>query len=162
MNPIALPIQQTHPAPLLQNTWGDGIYLVFEGVREAGDFALKLNELVSSMDRDRVGLPNDLLLRIGLHAGPVYVYEDKIINRLNYIGSHVNRAARVEPVTPPGQIYATDAFCALSELYAPGHFRFTYVGKTPLPKNYGEVSLYSMSSGEQRVKARVTGSALSW
>jgi class 3 adenylate cyclase/tetratricopeptide (TPR) repeat protein len=148
MNSIAMLIQQTHPAPLFQNTWGDGLYIVFREVGEAGKFALNLKNRIASVDRARAGLPHDLTLRIALHAGPVYVYKDGITDRVNYMGSHVNRAARVEPVTPPGLIYVTDAFRALAEIYAPGEFRFTYVGKTSLAKNYGAVALYSLSGTE--------------
>ena len=36
-----------------------------------------------------------------------------------YIGSQVSRAARIEPVTPPGQIYVTEQFAAVFERFAP-------------------------------------------
>ena len=141
-------IRETHPAPLFQNTWGDGLYLVFSNVSEAGSFALKLAKRMALIDLDKLGLPKTLALRMSLHAGPVYRYQDQIIDRPNYLGSHVNRAARIEPVTPPGQIYVTDAFAALAELDAPGQFRFNYVGKIPLAKSYGEFPIYNMLAGE--------------
>jgi len=31
-----------------------------------------------------------------------------------YTGSHTNRAARIEPITPPGQVYASSAFAAVA------------------------------------------------
>ena len=37
-------------------------------------------------------------MRIGLHTGPVFEDYDAIIGRNNYFGSHVSRAARIEPV----------------------------------------------------------------
>jgi class 3 adenylate cyclase len=118
---MAMLIRQTQPPPLFQNTWRDGLYIVFSTVADAGRFALKLAKRVSEIDRDSVGLPKDMTLRISLPAGPVYRYKDQIIDKFNYIGSHVNRAARIEPVTPPGQIYVTDAFAAFAELEIPGH-----------------------------------------
>jgi class 3 adenylate cyclase/tetratricopeptide (TPR) repeat protein len=148
LGPIAMLIRQTKPAPLFQNTWGDGLYLVFSDVREAGVFALKLAGRAGSIDRARWNLPAGLDLRIALHAGPVYCYKDQIIDRLNYIGSHVNRAARIEPVTPPGQVYVTDAFAALAEVQVPGQFRFDYVGKVPLAKSFGEYPVYRMRAAE--------------
>jgi class 3 adenylate cyclase/tetratricopeptide (TPR) repeat protein len=148
MAPIAMLIRQTRPRPLFQNTWGDGLYLVFPGVREAGLFALALARRVSEIDRKGANLPEDMALRISLHAGPVYRYTDPIIERVNYLGSHVNRAARIEPVTPPGQIYVTDAFAALAAVEAPGLFRFDYVGRIPLAKNYGEFPMYHMRAGD--------------
>ncbi len=144
MGAIAMLLRQTWPKPLFQNTWGDGLYVVFPTVAAAGHFALKLAKRVADIDRKSLGLPSDMTLRISLHAGPVYVYKDQIIDKENYIGSHVNRAARIEPVTVPGHIYATDAFAALAELEAPGQFRFDYVGKVPLAKKYGEFPLYDM------------------
>jgi class 3 adenylate cyclase len=122
--------------------------MVFSDVREAGAFALKLAARVDSIDRARWALPAELNLRIALHAGPVYCYKDQIIDRQNYIGSHVNRAARIEPVTPPGQVYVTDAFAALAELQVPGQFRFDYVGKVPLAKSFGEYPVYRMRAAE--------------
>ena len=32
------------------------------------------------------------------------------------MGSHVSRTARIEPVTPPGEVYVTEAFAAALEL----------------------------------------------
>ena len=131
-------------ATLYQNTWGDGLFFVFETVADAGRFALKLADRVASIDRMAVGLPEDLSLRIALHAGPVYRFKDRIIRKPSYIGSHVNRAARIEPVTPPGQIYASDAFAALAALEAPHLFRFEYVGRIPLAKSFGEFPMYRL------------------
>jgi class 3 adenylate cyclase len=144
MGVIAMLLRQTWPKPLFQNTWGDGLFIVFHTVADAGRFALKLVKRIDQLDRKALGLPEDMALRISLHAGPVYVYKDQIINRENYIGSHVNRTARMEPVTAPGHVYATDAFAALAELEAPGQFRFEYVGRIPLAKAYGEFPTYEL------------------
>jgi len=147
MGSIAMLVRQTQPRPLFQNTWGDGLFMTFAHVPEAGRFALKLLERVAQIDRDCLGLPPTLTLRISLHAGPVYQYKDQIIDKLNYIGSHVNRTARMEPVTQPGQIYVSDAFAALAELEAPGQFHFDYVGKLALDKKFGEYRAYRMQLG---------------
>ena len=61
----------------------------------------------------RLGLPTDTTIRIGLHAGPVYPQWDQLIGRVNYFGTHVNRAARIEPKTPPGCVYTSEQFAAL-------------------------------------------------
>ena len=148
MGAIAMLVRQTQPRPLFQNTWGDGLYLVFSSVLEAGRFALNLARRVADIDRESSNLPEDMRLRISLHTGPIYRYKDQIIDKTNYIGSHVNRAARIEPVTPPGQIYVTDAFAALTELQAPNQFRFDYVGRIQLAKGYGEFPMYNMQSAE--------------
>jgi class 3 adenylate cyclase/tetratricopeptide (TPR) repeat protein len=150
LGPIAALVRETTPQPVYQNTWGDGLFFVFENVGDAGRFALKLADCVAAIDRTAAGLPEQMSLRIALHAGPVYRFKDRIIDRLNYIGSHVNRAARIEPVTPPGQVYSSDAFAALAALQAPGEFRFDYIGRIPLAKSFGEFPMYHMQKRNAR------------
>jgi class 3 adenylate cyclase len=145
IRPLAAHASRLHPAPEFQNTWGDGFFFVFRQVADAARFAVKLRDAVAVIDRAAIGLPADMSLRIALHAGPVFRFEDQFIGRQNFIGSHVNRAARIEPVTMPGRIYATEAFAALATLQAPGQFRFDYVGKVPLAKDFGRFALYDVS-----------------
>jgi class 3 adenylate cyclase/tetratricopeptide (TPR) repeat protein len=132
------------PKPEYQNTWGDGLFFVFKSAVDAGRFALLLSSTIARIDRDSVGLPEQLALRIGLHAGPVYTFADQVTEKENYIGWHVNRAARIEPVTPAGKIYASDAFAALAALEAPKQFQFDYVGRVPLAKDFGEFPMYEL------------------
>jgi class 3 adenylate cyclase len=128
--------------PLLKNTWGDGLYFVFRGVRDAGLFALDLADAVAGTDWSRWGLPRELCLRTGLHAGPAFACLDPITGRQNYFGGHVSRTARIEPITPPGQVYASGAFAALARADHLRDFRCEYVGRTPLAKAYGTIPLY--------------------
>ncbi|HKA00701.1 MAG TPA: adenylate/guanylate cyclase domain-containing protein [Candidatus Solibacter sp.] len=147
MDRVAALSRNAEPKPEYQNTWGDGLFFVFEKVRDAGEFALQMAESIAAIDRASAGLPETLALRIGLHAGPVYKFADQITGVENYIGSHVNRAARIEPVTPAGKIYATDAFAALATLEAPRQFRFDYVGRIPLAKGFGEFPMLELRPG---------------
>jgi class 3 adenylate cyclase len=135
-------MERTHPTPVFRNTWGDGLFFVFEKAAEAGRFAIGLADCVGRIDRRAAGLPESMHLRVALHVGPVYPFQDRIIGKSNYIGSHVNRTARIEPVTPPGQVYGTFAFAALAALEAPGAFRCDYVGRIPLAKGFGEFPMY--------------------
>jgi class 3 adenylate cyclase len=128
--------------PRLKNTWGDGLYFVFGSVRDAGLFALDLQGAIATMDWSRVGLPSHLSLRTGLHAGPAYSCQDPVTERLNYFGAHVSRAARIEPITPVGQVYASAAFAALARAEGVREFRCEYVGRTPLAKSYGTLAMY--------------------
>ena len=129
-------------APVMKNTWGDGLYFVFHSVRDAGRFALELCDRVGSTDWTEKGLPKDLNLRIALHAGPVYSCIDPVTRQPNYIGTHVSRAARIEPITPPGQVYASQAFAALASAQHVTEFTCDYVGQTPLAKGYGIFPTY--------------------
>ncbi|HEX8137972.1 MAG TPA: TRAFs-binding domain-containing protein [Pyrinomonadaceae bacterium] len=129
-------------APVMKNTWGDGLYFVFRSVRDAGQFALELAERVGHTDWTEKGLPKDMNLRIALHAGPVYACIDPVTRQPNYIGTHVSRAARIEPITPPGQVYASQAFAALASAQHVTEFTCDYVGQTPLAKGYGVFPTY--------------------
>jgi class 3 adenylate cyclase len=128
--------------PIMKNTWGDGLYFVFSTVGDAGRFALRLSDLMNDTSWTAVGLPKDLNLRIALHAGPVYSCLDPITYRPNFIGTHVSRAARMEPVTPPGQVYASQAFAALAAAEGVADFACEYVGQMPLAKGYGTFPTY--------------------
>src|SRR5205823_3427231 len=55
----------------LSNTWGDGLFLVFDDAGAAANCALSLQEVVSRVDRAAHRLPLDMALRIGIHLGPV-------------------------------------------------------------------------------------------
>jgi len=133
-------------APLIKNTWGDGLYFVFDDVKHAGLFALELGELMVRTDWGRTGLPKAINLRIALHAGPVYACVDPVTEQPSYTGTHVSRAARIEPITPPGQVYASQAFAALSAAQGVKEFTCDYVGQTPLAKGYGTFATYHVRS----------------
>jgi class 3 adenylate cyclase len=134
-------VHEFSPAPLMKNTWGDGLYFVFPDVRSAGRFALELRDRVMTTRWPERGL-GDLELRIGLHAGPVYGCIDPVTGLRNYIGAHVSRAARIEPITPPGNVYASQSFAALAAAEKSLEFKCDYVGQTSLAKEYGNFPTY--------------------
>ena len=128
--------------PLLKNTWGDALYGVFASVQAGGNFALQLRDLVANTDWQAKGLPKEINLRISLHAGPVYCYKEPLSKEQEYAGSHIVRAARIEPITPPGQVYASQQFAALASTQRVHGFTCEYVGRIPLPKHAGIIPLY--------------------
>jgi class 3 adenylate cyclase len=125
-----------------KNTWGDGLYFVFSEVDLAGKFALQLADLVATTKWEEKGLRAGLSLRIGLHAGPVYEFDDPITGNRSYSGTHVSRAARIEPITPAGQVYSSEAFAALAAAQRTDGFTCDYVGQTPMAKDYGTLPTY--------------------
>jgi class 3 adenylate cyclase/tetratricopeptide (TPR) repeat protein len=135
-------VAESPDKPLLKNTWGDALYSVFASVQEGGNFALQLRDLVSGTDWEAKGLPKELNLRISLHAGPVYCYKEPLFKELEYAGSHIVRAARIEPITPPGQVYASQQFAALASTRRVQGFTCEYAGRIPLPKHAGIIPLY--------------------
>jgi len=128
-------------APLVKNTWGDGLYFVFKDTRDAGVLALDLCQQICCTNWRAKSLC-DLSLRISLHAGPVYSCVDPVTQRQSYMGAHVSRAARIEPITPPGQVYASQAFAALAAVERVLEFSCEYVGRVKLAKNYGTFPTY--------------------
>lgn len=140
----------TSRAPVNCNTWGDALYFVFSRVRDAGLFALELSERVSSTDWFAKGLESKMALRIGLHAGPAYACIDPVTARMNYVGAHVSRAARIEPITPPGAIYVSQNFAALAKAEQVKEFHCDYVGQTSMAKGYGSYPLYVLRGQKMR------------
>jgi len=128
-----------------KNTWGDGLYLVFGEVRAAGLFALDLADRINRRNWKASGLPAGLNLRIGVHAGPVYACINPIKQTRDFFGTHVSRTARIEPITPPGQVYASEAFAALAAGQQVNDLAFEYAGQVPMPNDYGIYPMYHMT-----------------
>jgi class 3 adenylate cyclase len=128
--------------PLYKNTWGDAICLAFDDPVEAADCAISLRDMVRRTDWSRLSLPRSLSVRIGLHAGPVYCVREPLLGRLNVFGFHVNQAARIEPITSPGNVYASESFAALLLTDPRNRLDCRYVGVVVLPKNFGSYPIY--------------------
>ena len=77
-----------------------------------------------------------------MHAGPAYPFTDPVTQRPNFIGTHVSQAARIEPITPPNQVYASQHFAALAAVVPTRTFHCEYVGQTPLAKDFGTFPMY--------------------
>ena len=126
---------------LFANTWGDGIFLVFDTAKPAACCALALQRLISGLPSHILGIPDEIALRIGGHCGPVFELQDPITRSPGFFGTSVNRAARIEPVTPPEEVYVSEAFAAKLALEnAP--FSCDYVGEVPSAKNYGSFRMF--------------------
>lgn len=126
-------------------TAGDGLYLVFRDAPDAARYALELNALASARDWVSMGLPEEFDLRIGLHAGPVFCGTDPVTGGNLFTGPHTSRAARIEPITPPGQVYASAAFAAVAAASGADDLDLRYVGRLPLAKGAGHLALYHVA-----------------
>ena len=130
-----------------RNTWGDGLYVVFDDVVTAARGALALQQAMDELDFAAAGLPADLALRIGAHAGPVFQDIDPVTERLGFFGVEVTRTARIEPGTPVGDVYVTDAFASLVALADAADLTCQYVGPLPTAKGFGTLPLYALRRG---------------
>lgn len=142
-----------------RNTWGDGLFLVFSDLSLAARCALELQSELAYLDFRSLGLPASLGLRLGLDAGAVFEIRDPILKSAAFTGSHINRTARLEPNTPPGEVYVTEAFAALVTLLEQRDFMCEYVGVMKTPKNYGRLRTYLLRHRANGELARHMGIA---
>jgi class 3 adenylate cyclase len=135
-------LKRSRYTPLYKNSWGDALYFVFDDLIAAAEYALELRDFVQVTHWEDTHLPGDLSIRIGLHAGPVYCAREPIMNRKNCFGTHVNRAARIEPITNPGNVYASEQFASLLMAHKKTDLECKYVGIIHLPKSFGSYPIY--------------------
>lgn len=127
-----------------RNTWGDALYVVLDDARTAAACALDLQAAVASADLAAAGLPPSLALRLGAHVGPVLQLEDPVLGEQVFCGTHVTRTARIEPVTPPGAVYITEAFAASLAVRGADELAYDYVGHMPAAKGYGRLRMHRL------------------
>jgi class 3 adenylate cyclase len=139
---LAENLRKTRNRPLFKNIWGDALYFVFDDLVAAAEYALELRDFIRDTEWENCNLPESLNIRIGLHAGPVFGAKEPILNRMNYFGRHVNRAARIEPITNPGNVYASEQFAALLMATPDHELECRYVGIIVLPKKFGNYPIY--------------------
>jgi class 3 adenylate cyclase len=146
---IAEMLQHCGHPPAFVNTWGDGLFMVFDEVEHAVDFALRLRDAVQQTDWAARGLPSGTSIRMGMHTGPVFEALDPLIRRPNYFGSHVVRAARIEPVAAPGAVYVSAELAASLAASGAREFCTDYMGVLPLAKSYGTGPLYRLRRADE-------------
>jgi adenylate cyclase len=127
-----------------QNTWGDALYVIMSTVTAGAEIGLALQASLAGINLKAMGLARPTSLRIGLHYGPLYRGFDYVNKEMTFYGTQVSRAARVEPVTPPGCVYATEPFAAILSTEADRRFSTTYVGQIALAKHYGAFRMYQV------------------
>jgi class 3 adenylate cyclase len=141
--PALASVLDRHSAAIAtRNTWGDGLFVVFSELGAAARCALEIQSALAKLDLQSAGLPATLALRLGLDAGAVFEVQDPILKSLSFTGRHVSRTARLEPSTPPGEVYVTEPFAALFTLLQDQELICEYVGMMQAAKNYGRLRTY--------------------
>jgi class 3 adenylate cyclase/tetratricopeptide (TPR) repeat protein len=135
-------LASSYPEILVRETWGDGLFFALSTLDATGRFALQLIDLLHETHWESLGLSHPISLRVALHAGPVYLSVDPITGLRKAAGTHVSRAARLEPQTPPGEIYASEAFAALTAVEKCEDFACEYVKQLRWAKQYGTFPTY--------------------
>lgn len=139
--------------PLYANTWGDAFMFVYDSAAASGEAALGIRDWLKRNPIRFEGMAAALGLRMGMHAGPVFEGHDPVANRPIYLGSHINRAARIEPITEEGQIYVSREFAALAEVEGVTRFRCLPQGLADLPKGAGRIPVYRLERAVEEKQA---------
>ena len=128
-----------------RNSWGDALYAVADSASAAAGIALELQDTLAAFDYATLGLDGGGGMRVGVHYGSAYRTTDHITGRTTFYGTEVSKAARIEPVTPPGAVFVTEPMAAILALEAGELFACRYVGRIPLAKKYGDYPMYRLS-----------------
>jgi len=143
---VVAEVLEAHDADVeCRNSWGDALYAVTASAPVAAEIALQLQDRLAKFDYATLGLDGSGGMRIGAHYGPAYRTTDHITGRITYYGTEVSKAARIEPVTPPGAVFVTEPFAAVLALEARGRFTCRYVGRIALAKHYGDFPMYRLT-----------------
>jgi adenylate cyclase len=135
-------VLSSYGADIEYRTWGDGLFTVVSDATVAAACALDLQDAIQTVDLAGAGLPSHLALRLSGHVGPIFPIQDPVTESWSFTGSHVSRTARIEPGTPPGAVYVTEAFAADLELAGDGGIGCDYVGHLPAAKDFGRLRTY--------------------
>ncbi|MBR4611213.1 MAG: hypothetical protein IKO40_00710 [Kiritimatiellae bacterium] len=136
-------------AILTKGTWGDALHVVLNCMAEAGRLALDLQNWMKRTDWGGAGLSVEPKLRVSLHAGLVTRIPNAISGGFDYVGRNTSRAARIEPITFEGQVFASGAYAALLALEDPPDIAIDYVGVRALPKGAGTIPVFLLSRKKQ-------------
>jgi Adenylate and Guanylate cyclase catalytic domain len=134
-----------------RRTWGDAVFLVVADASSAADCALDLQAGMAAIELESEGLPGHLALRLGAHLGPIFQYHDPVVDAPDFTGSHVSRTARIEPITPAGEVYVSEPFAAALVLADRRDLTCDYVGHMPMAKGYGRQRMYRLRRVQRHV-----------
>lgn len=129
---------------LLQQTWGDALHVVTGSARAAAEVACEIQDCLEQLRPSLSGALSRLELRLSAHFAPVFEGTDPVENDRTYFGTQLSFTARIEPITPPGMIFVTEAFAARVALEAPEAFALEYAGEVKLAKGYAQSRLFSL------------------
>ncbi|HEY0519757.1 MAG TPA: tetratricopeptide repeat-containing protein [Ilumatobacteraceae bacterium] len=151
--PIAATIDSFGDAVVMRNTWGDGLFLTLTTASAAAEVSLAIQETLDTIDYASHGLP-EMRMRLAAHVGPVITIEDPVRHQLGVFGRELVRAARIEPRTPPGEVYATHVFAAVLALETDAPASPQYVGILTTAKDFETTPIYVLKPRTSKRSAR--------
>jgi hypothetical protein len=145
MGRMARTLEGLEAGPLHVETWGDGLFLVFDQPIDAALAALSLLEAHRTLDLGSMGLPRGLDLRISGHYGPVHLRTNPLTKAPAVIGAHVVVAARIEPDVTPGSACVSEALAGALATFHGDRVRCGYVGRTQERKGFPATPIFSLT-----------------
>jgi len=136
---------------IVWNTWGDALVAVTEESEVIKNLLFDYKFFFKNYDFENKNI-RPLQPRIAAHYGEFEIFEDRLLNKINAIGKDINLAARIEPVTLPGDIFVTEDFKKGFEK-AGERVNFQYLGEVPLAKNFGSYRLYRLLKHDEKPNA---------
>jgi len=148
---------------LYKNTWGDGIVLLHQDAEILADVALSLRDYFNHRKYTDVDVlyKLDLRSRIAIHKAEFLPVKDPFQNREGFFGLEIVRGARIEPIIPPGRVWATDELVkAIKDRQSRrgqlARFNFTLKGELPLAKAFGTEIIWEIThAGESSLPEEV-------
>ncbi|MZP31008.1 hypothetical protein GTO91_14920 [Heliobacterium undosum] len=143
---------------IVKNTWGDALVAIFDNSHDVVGLAFEYREFFRNYPFESIGM-RKLLPRIACHFGEFELYDDPLKGGKNALGSNINTAARVEPVTRAGEIFVTSE-CKSAIENSPRkveNIKFSDLGIIPLAKNFGdwEISRLCRANEKEQIIDRV-------
>jgi hypothetical protein len=123
LTPIAQLIATSQYPPESRYGLGADYAFVFRTVRAAGMFAGEVRRKLSENSNPLFQPP-----RMALHAGPMFLIVNPVLNQYSHEGSTLTRAARMARRLTPDTPFCTEPFAALSALDGVREFQFEYAG----------------------------------
>ena len=141
-------LQEIEEQPLELNTWGDGIFAIFETATGGAKFALRLCEMMKENNSSGIwrqfNLPETMSMRVSLHTAPVRCLSNPLTGKMSHWGQNVSLAARIEPITPANEVFGSVATAALIAAEGDEGLAADFVGMVPLAKNFGSLEIFSI------------------
>jgi class 3 adenylate cyclase len=128
-------IVESHHGTIIK-TIGDALLVDFRNTVEALQSALEIQDRLYVHNRERAKLP--LLVRIGLHLGDIYFYEN------DALGEGINIAARLQSLARPGCVcFSQDVY---NQVLNKIEFRADRLGKVSLKNITKEIHAYEITT----------------
>ncbi len=129
-----------------KKTWGDGIVLAHRDMYKLATVALEIrdyfNDRKYEQDSDGALTAIQLLCRIAIHYAEFETIDDPIDGTKSCFGDAIILPARIEPVTEPGHVWATNMATHYiynkQKDYELSQISWVYKGQIQLAKRFGE------------------------